>query len=173
MNKARVQGVRDLERKLKKLPMKVRKREIQKIFRKEMTPLRDEARRQAYRDNISNQTTKSKEIKKGWNALTLFQSINLFTSGGRLNRDYISATVGGKSTSKTFKVGGTKAKGSPYYSPQNLGKWIGNRKGNRGGPPKNAKNFIKNTADSKLKKVIIKLDHRLNRETKKVIKRVF
>lgn len=157
MSKAvQVKGFDTLQRKLKRVPEKVRKKTVLRILSREARPLVWAARKLAYADSNEPEGVYTKQVRKGqaW-IRNLYGSINVFRN--KKNKDYHYVVVGLR--------GFNKKPGGAFYAP-----WQ-----NTGGTEKNftPKNFIQD-ADKELgEEVSRKQLNAVNKEIDKILNRLF
>jgi hypothetical protein len=150
------QSWRDLQRKLKSLPEKVRRRNIHRILTREARPLVWAARKAAYSDSLKSTKGGKKKIRKsGAQWYNLSSSINVFKN--KKSQDYQYVVVGTRGISK-------RPPGALYAQWQNMG---GTRKNFK------AKRFFDRAEQENGQQVSDKALRAVNKEIENILRTTF
>ena len=151
----------ELQRKLKSLPEKVRRRNMHAILTREARPLVTAARKAAYAGALTAARVQKKKLRSGesesqW--YNLFKTIDVFKN--KKAKDYQYVVIGNRSTTK-------KPYGALYANWQNQG-GMGNKKGGF-----KAKRYFDKADDQRGGDVAAKAAKAVNAEIEKILRTTF
>ena len=158
-NYASEQSWRQLQTKLKSLPEKVRRKQVNKILVREARPLVWAARKAAYADSTKPAGVRKKELRKGDGPIwyNLFKTIDAYPN--KKSRDYQYVVVGTRKVNKT-------PRGALYAQWQNLG-GMGPGKGFK------AKAFFNKAEQESADVVSAKALRAVNKEIEQILRSTF